>query len=233
MTSTKIQPNMRVERGLLRAGHRLLAAVDEVGRGASAGMCSVGVVLIDASVGRMPAGVRDSKLLTAAAREDLVPKIKKWVVGSAVGHASAQDVDELGIIAALRLAAHRALLELGDAPHVILLDGDHDWLSPPKQLGLFTQNLTEIQELAPVITKVKADLQCASVAAASVLAKVERDALMQRLAQEHPQYGFERNMGYLTASHRAALLEWGVCAQHRLSWVRDVLASAVPSDQPS
>jgi ribonuclease HII len=231
MASTKIQPNMRVERGLLRAGHRLLAAVDEVGRGATAGMCSVGVVLIDASVGRVPAGVRDSKLLTAAAREELVPKIKNWVVGSAVGHASAQEVDELGIIAALRLAAHRALLELGDAPDVILLDGDHDWLSPPKQMGLFTQDLTEVKELAPVVTKVKADLQCASVAAASVLAKVERDTMMCVLAQQYPQYGFEHNMGYLTASHRSALHSSGACPQHRRTWVRDLVAPGEASGQ--
>ena len=211
------QPSLRTEKRLLRAGRSVVAAVDEVGRGALSGPTTVGVVLVDVSVSRPLAGVRDSKLLTAEAREALVPRIERWSAGSAVGHASAAEIDRFGLIAALRLAGLRALEQLPLRPDVVLLDGNHDWLSPPDQPGLFAPPSATV-EIPEVVTMIKADLHCAGVAAASVLAKVARDTLMLDLAAEHPVYGWDENKGYATPGHLAALRHWGPCPHHRRSW---------------
>lgn len=205
---------LRVEKSLLRSGARLVCSVDEVGRGALSGPVSVGMVLIDESVRRPLDGVRDSKLLTPAARVSLVPRIHRWVVGYAVGHATAAEIDEVGIIAALRRAGRRALAGLPAEPDVILLDGNHDWLSTPAQPDLFDAHAS----IAPVTTRVKADLTCASVAAASVLAKTDRDALMIDLADSFPEYGWHENKGYATPEHMDAIRRLGSCEQHRRSW---------------
>jgi ribonuclease HII len=219
-------PTLRVERSLLREGHRLLAAVDEVGRGALAGPASVGIVLVDASVRTAPSGVRDSKLLTPAARQALVPRIRRWALAYAVGHAGPDEVDAVGILAALRLAAHRALASLPAVPDLVLLDGNHDWFTEPVRPDddLARQPLFTLEPLAPrapvipVRTMVKADMRCSSVAAASVLAKVERDAHMVRLHDEHPAYCWADNKGYSAPEHHQALLELGPCEHHRRSW---------------
>jgi ribonuclease HII len=211
-------PSLRVEKRLLRSGHTLLAACDEVGRGALGGPVTVGMVLVDTSVQRPLAGVRDSKLLTPAARVALVPRIRRWVVGYAVGHATAAEIDEHGIIAALRMAGHRAMAALPAHPDVVLLDGNHDWLSRPRQPSLF-DDTPFADARAPVVrTMIKADLQCSSVAAASVLAKTERDAIMVRLGSLHPGYGWDENKGYSTAAHTEALRRLGPCVHHRQSW---------------
>ncbi|MEO7744959.1 MAG: ribonuclease HII [Actinomycetota bacterium] len=204
-------PSLRVERALLREGHLLIAAVDEVGRGALAGPASVGIVLVDGGVRTAPAGVRDSKLLTPAAREALVPRIRRWALAHAVGHAGPDEVDAVGILGALRLAATRALATL-PRPDLVLLDGNHDWLTDPLAGGLFEPTTP------PVRTLIKADMSCSSVAAASVLAKVERDAMMVALHEQHPQYGWAGNKGYSAPEHLAALSEHGPCVQHRRSW---------------
>jgi ribonuclease HII len=210
-------PNLRVERSLLRAGSRWLASVDEVGRGALAGPASVGVVLVDGDLRAAPAGVRDSKLLTPSAREALVPRIRRWAPASAVGHAGPDEVDEVGILGALRLAARRALGRLPVVPDLVLLDGSHDWLTDPGQAGLLA--LAEgAERTPPVRTLVKADLTCSSVAAASVLAKVERDAIMSALHLRDPRYGWAENKGYASPGHLDALGVHGACAQHRRSW---------------
>ena len=211
-------PSLRVEKRLLREGHTLLGACDEVGRGALGGPVTVGMVLVDATVQRPLSGVRDSKLLTPAARVALVPRIRRWVLGHAVGHATAEEIDEHGIIAALRMAGHRALAGLPAHPDVVLLDGNHDWLSRPRQPSLFDE--TPLADVPPprVRTMIKADLQCSSVAAASVLAKTERDAIMVRLAADHPGYGWEENKGYSTAAHADALRRLGPSVHHRQSW---------------
>ncbi len=211
-------PGLRVEKRLLREGHTLVGACDEVGRGALGGPVTVGIVLVDAGVQRPLAGVRDSKLLTPQARVALVPRIRRWVVGHAVGHASAVEIDEHGIIAALRMAGVRALAQLPARPDVVLLDGNHDWLSRPQQPTLFDD--TPLAEAAPprVRTMIKADLKCSSVAAASVLAKTERDAIMVRLAADHPGYGWDENKGYSTAAHVEALRRLGPSVHHRQSW---------------
>jgi len=214
-------PHLRHERVLLRDGARLLAGMDEVGRGSLAGPVSVGVVVVDVSTRSAPKGVADSKLLAPAARTRLLPALNRWGLARAVGHASAAEIDEIGIIAALRLAGTRALTEVAAVVgpvDVVLLDGSHNWLSRPAQADLFSLD-DEVDGPAPrVHTKVKADRTCASVAAASVLAKCERDAMMVRLADEHPAYRWDENKGYASPEHVAALREHGPSVLHRRSW---------------
>lgn len=218
-------PTLRTERELLRAlpHGSLLAGVDEVGRGALAGPVSVGIVVVDAATRTAPAGVRDSKLLTAAARRDLEPRLRRWAVARAVGHASPHEIDAIGIVAALRLAATRALDTVaadGVVPDLLLLDGSHDWFTDPSREGLFAE-LGDGPAPPPVVTRVKADMRCASVAAASVLAKVERDALVADLARTDAAlapYGLDVNKGYASPTHLAALRAHGPSAHHRRSW---------------
>jgi ribonuclease HII len=150
-----------------------------------------------------------------------VPLVRDWSVASAVGHASAQEIDALGIVAALRLAGTRAwlaVLAAGVAPDVVLLDGSHNWLSPETQPSLFDDGPAEPGCDAPVHTLVKADMQCLSVAAASILAKVERDGMMRALHSEYPAYGWDVNKGYGTAVHKDALRAAGPTPYHRVSW---------------
>ncbi|MTB72106.1 ribonuclease HII [Arsenicicoccus sp. MKL-02] len=223
-TSASRRPSLRIERTLQRGlpeGRQVLAAMDEVGRGALAGPVSVGVVLIDLSVGSAPSGVRDSKLLTPAARERLVPRLRRWAPAYGVGHASPLEIDEVGIMGALRLAGRRAMAAAcagGLAPSLVLLDGNHDWFTEPDRLGLLG---AVDEDVIPVHTMIKADLRCSSVAAASVLAKVERDGLMVRLAEQddvNDAYGFAANKGYAAPGHLDALSRLGPCRHHRRSW---------------
>lgn len=214
------KPTRVLERSLLRSGYPLVGGIDEVGRGALAGPVSVGVVVVDLRTRTAPAGLRDSKLLTPPAREALLRPVRRWCVASAVGHATSAEIDAVGIVAALRAAACRALDELrarGVAPHAVILDGAHNWLVPPPQGDLFAD--PPAPESAPVVhLKIKADLECAVVAAASVLAKCERDALMTALAADHPGYGWAENKGYAVPEHIAALRAHGPTPQHRVSW---------------
>jgi ribonuclease HII len=252
--TTRPGPHLRHERALLRDGARLVAGMDEVGRGSLAGPVSVGVVVIDAATRSAPQGVADSKLLTPLARTALLPALGRWGVARAVGHASAAEIDEVGIIAALRLAGTRALaaaVAVAGPVDVVLLDGSHDWLSPPAQPSLFDDDPCESVGVvggavlaegvalrgsvvdaaggnavdavvlggAPrVHLRVKADRTCASVAAASVLAKCERDAMMTALAPDHAPYRWEENKGYASPEHMAALAEHGPSVLHRRSW---------------
>nr|WP_227748761.1 ribonuclease HII [Oerskovia douganii] len=217
---------MRHERAILDSGARFVAGMDEVGRGALAGPVSVGVVVVDLGTGAFPQGLTDSKMLTPAAREALLPAVRGWGLAWAVGHAGPAEIDAHGIVAALRLAGRRALAQvrrsLGPVD-AVLLDGKHDWLTRP------SVDLFEAFDLDPdgdlgalpdpaVRTLVKADLQCASVAAASVLAKCERDGLMTGLARQYPAYGWDGNKGYGSAVHVEALKAHGPTPQHRRSW---------------
>jgi ribonuclease HII len=192
--------------------------MDEVGRGALAGPVSVGVVVIDESVRSAPVGVKDSKLLTDRARRGLVPRIQRWAVAYAVGHASADEIDEIGIMAALRLAGTRALSAIDIVPDLVILDGNHDWLTAPTEVGLLAFADGSGPSTPPVTTMIKADLKCSSVAAASVLAKVERDTMMVALAEAHPAYGWTLNKGYAAPEHMDALARLGPCELHRRSW---------------
>lgn len=225
--SPSTTPTLRLERTLLRSGHRLVAGMDEVGRGALAGPVSVGVVAVGLSTRTAPRGVRDSKLLTPAARQELVPRLRRWAA-HAVGHACAGEIDRFGIICALRLAGHRALAALPEPPDMVVLDGTHDWLTPPAQDVLLDPlPLPDPGGRPQVTTLVKADMRCAAVAAASVLAKVERDGLMVGYAEEFPDYAWHENKGYAAPEHSAALRRLGPCRLHRRSWN---LAAGPPAD---
>lgn len=210
-------PTLRLERRLLRDGLAGLACADEVGRGALCGPVTVGMVLVTQETSTAPRGVRDSKLLSAEQRERLVPRIQRWAASYAVGHASPQEIDEFGIIAALRLAGHRALAALSVEPGAVLLDGHHDYLASPEQESLLGPPAV-LERVPPVVTQVKADLTCAGVAAASILAKTARDAIMVRLAEQHPDYGWRDNKGYAAPEHVAALEALGPTPHHRTSW---------------
>lgn len=233
------EPDLSVERALVSPG-ALLACVDEVGRGSLAGPVSVGLVIIDPHAGDAPVGIRDSKDLSAHARQALIAAIEDWVVAGAVGHASAEEIDAHGIVPALRLAGHRAwtaalaalaasaagdasaaAVENGrpSAPSAILLDGSHDWFTPQLLDALTHAPDDDLAEVtAPVTTRVKADRDCAGVGAASVLAKVERDAIMDALDRDHPGFGWAQNKGYGTAAHKEAIQTMGAGVYHRRTW---------------
>ncbi|WP_447943058.1 ribonuclease HII [Microbacterium aurum] len=205
-------PRLTVERRLLRE-HALVIACDEVGRGALAGPVAVGAAVIDAARARrrIPEGLRDSKLVAEHHRHAVAERAAGWVGASSVGWATADEIDRVGIIRALGLAALRAIADLraqGIVPEeaIVILDGNHDYITPAGGRGLRVQPI------------VKADRDCASAAAASVLAKVARDDLMTRLHEEHPMYRWERNKGYASAEHRDAIRSHGLSAHHRASW---------------
>ncbi|MCG7415146.1 ribonuclease HII [Microbacterium aurum] len=205
-------PRLTVERRLLRE-HALVIACDEVGRGALAGPVAVGAAVIDVARARrrIPEGLRDSKLVAEHHRHAVAERAAGWVGASSVGWATADEIDRVGIIRALGLAALRAIADLraqGIVPEeaIVILDGNHDYITPAGGGGLRVQPI------------VKADRDCASAAAASVLAKVARDDLMTRLHEEHPVYRWERNKGYASAEHRDAIRSHGLSAHHRASW---------------
>jgi len=207
-------PTLDVEQTLHVQGAQFVAGVDEVGRGALAGPVSVGIAVVDATVGPVPNKLRDSKVISRAVREDLIEPLRDWVVDYAIGHAQPLEIDEVGIVAALRLAWTRAYEDLSIKPDHVILDGKHNWIALPES-DLFSQHVgIDI----PVTMKVKADATCASVAAASVLAKVARDELMREAAKQFPDYGWESNVGYGSAGHMQALTDFGATEFHRRSW---------------
>ncbi|MDZ7577236.1 MAG: ribonuclease HII [Candidatus Nanopelagicales bacterium] len=201
---------------MMRGGATVVAGVDEVGRGAIAGPVSVGVVVVRSDTGTAPVGLKDSKLLSPAAREALAPEVRGWAAGHCVGHASAGEIDEYGIMSALRLAALRALANLPEVG-AIILDGTHDWLSGSSEL-LFDPVPWPDVELAAVTTVVRGDQRCSSVAAASVIAKTTRDTIMCELAGQWPVYRWQENKGYAAPAQLAAMRSDGLCPQHRRSW---------------
>lgn len=221
-------PTLRVERSMLREGVVHLACLDEVGRGALSGPVSIGAVVVCLETRTAPQGVRDSKLLTPEARERLAPRIRRWAVCHAVGHASSIEIDEIGIMAALRLAGRRALEQLSVVPDAVLLDGNHDYLSKPAQGVLFEDgpSLAGLDHTPPVTTLIKADMKCAGVAAASILAKTERDALMVALHEDHPDYAWAENKGYSAPAHLEALARLGPSVHHRRSWALPGIGSS-------
>jgi len=207
-------PTLDVEQSLHARGFRYVAGVDEVGRGALAGPVSVGIAVVDAQVGPVPEKLRDSKVISRAVREALIEPVSKWVVDYAIGHAQPSEIDEVGIVSALRLAWTRAYEQLGTTPDHVILDGKHNWIPSPES-DLFTDR---VGIDVPVTMKIKADAACASVSAASVLAKVARDAVMREAAQRFPAYGWDGNVGYGSAEHMQALRERGATEFHRRSW---------------
>ena len=206
-------PTLDVATTMHLAGARFVIGIDEVGRGAIAGPVAVGLCMVDATVGVHPAGLRDSKMLSEKRRVELAPLTVDWALYTSVGLASAEEVDAIGIVAALGLAAKRGLTALHEAgarvaDSVILLDGSHDWLNPALSTPLRVQ------------TRVKADRDCASVAGASVVSKVHRDTIMIDADSRQPGYGWSGNKGYGSAEHFAAIDELGATDLHRRTWLK-------------
>ena len=203
MPSTRTRPTLRLERKCWQAGDRLVCGIDEVGRGAWAGPVTVAAVIPAPDHLR---GIRDSKMLTPDQREVAAAHVRTWARAFAIGHATHEECDELGMTAALRTAGCRALAQLamqGYEPDRVILDGNHDYL----------------RSNGRVRTVIKGDQTVLSVAAASVVAKVTRDALMADEAEHYPAYGFESNRGYPAPVHKAALHAHGPTTIHRRSWI--------------
>ncbi len=199
MRSRRPGPTLKVERSLWDEGNDLLVGLDEVGRGAWAGPLSIGAVVLPKD--RRVNGVRDSKQLSEARREALFERITPWCVAWAVGHASHEECDELGMSDAQRLAARRAIEGLGVTPDVVLMDGNWDFVGGPNTR-----------------TIVKGDATCLSIATASIVAKVTRDRMMRAASSDHPGFEFESNKGYPCPRHQVALQGYGPTAIHRRSW---------------
>jgi ribonuclease HII len=208
-------PTLELEHELFSTGVKYVAGVDEVGRGALAGPVSVGVAIVSTETSDVPSGLRDSKQISRAARENLIEPVSNWVVEYAIGHVAASEIDQIGIVSALRLAWVRAHQQLRIKPDHVILDGKHNWLLEPES-DLFTTPISDI--VVPVTMKIKADASCPSVSAASVLAKVSRDQLMREAALIYPEFGWEGNVGYGSSDHMAAIARLGSTELHRKSW---------------
>ena len=192
-------PSLALEKRLWEAGFGVVVGVDEVGRGAWAGPLSVGAAIVPRD--RRVYKVRDSKMLTEGEREAIFDRIAGWCTAWAVGHATPAECDELGMSDAQRLAASRALRELGIDADRVLVDGNWDFVGGG--------NTTRV---------VGGDATSLSISAASILAKVTRDRLMRSVADRFPGYDFDLNKGYPCPRHRAALAALGPTVIHRRSW---------------
>ncbi|MBA3302663.1 MAG: ribonuclease HII [Acidimicrobiia bacterium] len=193
-------PGLSVERALWEEGHEVVVGVDEVGRGSWAGPLTVGAAVLPRD--RRVNKVRDSKLLSELEREALFDRIAGWCAAWAVGHATQTECDELGMSAAQRLAAGRAIAGLGVVPDQVLVDGNWDFVG-----GGTSRRI------------VRGDATCLSISAASILAKVSRDRIMRAEAEHYPGYDFDANKGYPCPRHKVALRGLGPSAIHRRSWV--------------
>jgi ribonuclease HII len=193
-------PTLAFERSLWADGHEVVVGVDEVGRGAWAGPLMVGAAVLPQD--RRVYRVRDSKMLTERERERLFDRIATWCAAWAVGAASQEECDELGMSAAQKLAAKRAIDGLGLTPDHVLIDGNWDFVG----LG----NTKRI---------IKGDAKCLSISAASILAKVTRDRYMRGESIHFPGYDFDLNKGYPCPRHKMALRAMGPTSIHRRTWV--------------
>ena len=190
-----------IEDGFFSEGIQMICGVDEAGRGPLAGPVCAAAVILPAHA-QLP-GLTDSKKLTDKKRRELFPLIQEQAIAYGIGFASEQEIDEINILQATFLAMQRALDQLQVKPDLALIDGNRQ-----KDFGI------------PVKTVVKGDSLSANIAAASILAKVTRDNLMEEMAVQYPQYGFEIHKGYGTKAHYAALREYGECPIHRKSFLK-------------
>jgi len=190
-----------LERALLAQGRRLVCGADEAGAGPLAGAVYAGAVILPA--GWIPNGLNDSKKLTERTRDRLFEEIKANAVAWAVASVSEKDIDRINILNARMLAMDKAIRALDPAPDYALIDGD-------KSRGISV----------PHTAVVKGDSRSASIAAASILAKVSRDRYITRLDAEYPQYGFARHKGYGTKAHYEALRTYGPCPIHRVTFLK-------------
>jgi ribonuclease HII len=196
-------PSLRRERALWRSGATRVAGVDEVGVAPACGPVVAAAVIVRPNA-RQIRGVRDSKTLSAAQREALAPEVRRRALCVGIGAASVIEIDRLNIYHATHLAMRRALARLGGHDHV-LVDG--------LRIAGFED------AVGPYDAIVDGDALVYSIACASIVAKVVRDRLMALLAARHPGYGWERNAGYATAEHRAAMARLGVTPFHRRSFI--------------
>jgi ribonuclease HII len=208
MKTATQSPTLAHEWALTTAGHYAIAGVDEAGRGAWAGPLIAAAVVLPAPTGLddptlldQLAGVRDSKALSAEQRERLLPAIAAVARGIGIGSVPAEELDQIGLGAANRLAWARAIAALPLVPDHLLLDAFRLPGVPQPQTPL-----------------IRGEQESLSIAAASIVAKVHRDRLLHALDGEYPHYGFARHKGYGTAAHQAALLEHGPCTAHRFSF---------------
>ena len=190
-----------IENSCFSNGIQIVCGVDEAGRGPLAGPVCAAAVILPPNV-EIP-GLNDSKKLTDKKRRELFPVIKDMAIAYGIGYAGHEEIDEINILQATYLAMERALAQLSVKPELALIDGNR-----AKDFGL------------PVRTVVKGDSLSASIAAASVLAKVSRDDLMLRLAEEYPHYGFEIHKGYGTKAHYEAIRAHGPSPVHRKTFLK-------------
>jgi ribonuclease HII len=204
MEKERSEPDLAYEERLWRSGYRCVAGLDEAGRGAWAGPVVAGAVILppdDPQIAGCLAGVRDSKLLSAARRQELLPIIEEHALSWGVGVVWPALIDALGIVPATRRAMTQALEAMSSTADYLLID----YLALP-DVSLPQQGLS------------KGDAQVLSIAAASIVAKVCRDRIMAELDPAYPGYGFGQHKGYGTAKHRAALAARGPSAVHRMSF---------------
>ena len=198
--------NIAFDARLRETGAALLAGVDEAGRGPLAGPVYAAAVIL--SPERIPAGLNDSKKLTEKKREQLFDDIKREAAAFSIASASVEEIEEHNILGATFLAMRRAVEGLSVVPELVLIDGNQ---VPP---GL----------PAPAQAVVKGDMLSATIAAASILAKVSRDRYMLELDREYPCYQFKKHKGYGTKAHYEALRAYGISPVHRPSFLRKFLA---------
>ena len=210
MRKSKPWPHASRERRLFESGAKTIVGIDEVGKGSWAGPLVIGIAMLSRETvfSDEPAvalgGVRDSKQLSELQREEIFDQVAARCVRWSIGVASALECDQLGMVEAQRLATARGFAALSvPSVDVAIIDGRWDFVSPHAR---------------KVLVEVKADADCVSVAAASVLAKVSRDRMMRSLASDYPQWHFDTNKGYPCPKHRAALQGYGPSAIHRTSW---------------
>ena len=190
-----------IENSLYAEGYKMICGVDEAGRGPLAGpVCAAAVIL---PKGLELPGLNDSKKLTDKKRWELFPIIKEQAIAYGIGLASHEEIDEINILQATYLAMERAIAQLEGKADFAIIDGNR-----AKDFGL------------PVRTVVKGDSLSASIAAASVLAKVTRDDIMTEMAEKYPEYGFEVHKGYGTKAHYEALRTHGHSPIHRMTFLR-------------
>lgn len=190
-----------IEESLYAEGYKMICGVDEAGRGPLAGPVCAAAVILPKDL-ELP-GLNDSKKLTDKKRRELFPIIKEQAIAYGIGLASHEEIDEINILQATYLAMERAIAQLEGKADFALIDGNR-----AKDFGL------------PVRTVIKGDSLSASIAAASVLAKVTRDDIMLEMAEKYPQYGFEVHKGYGTKAHYEALREHGHSEIHRMSFLK-------------
>ena len=191
----------QIEEALFAQGIVSVCGIDEAGRGPLAGPVCAAAVILPPHL-EIP-GLNDSKKLSDKRRRDLMPVIKEQAIAYGIGMASHEEIDQINILQATFLAMERALAQLEGKAKFALIDGNRE-----KDFGL------------PVMTVVKGDSRSANIAAASILAKVTRDDLMEALAEEYPQYGFEIHKGYGTKAHYEALRTYGPSPIHRMTFLK-------------